>query len=126
MVERGHKIPVHEWWLRLARSLMNNDPRDYTQLSRFSLGQSGVTLELAEALCKEYSRLPPPVVFPRSYEEAVHIVGVAERYGTTIEAPNEGDVISMPPPSVRRSRRRGSTVEHVETQTAPATRRRAR
>lgn len=134
MVERGRAIPVHPWWLRLARNLVLKDTRDlitlgkdlarridgkkkpfnYTQLSRFSQAQTGVTLELAEALCKEY-RLPPPVLFPRSYEESVAMIGTSEKYGNNDPIrTEEADVVPL---QERRARRRRSTAQPVTVQT---------
>jgi hypothetical protein len=126
MRERGHPIPVKGWWLRLAKGLIQAESRDleqlgrdlgkhvkskkqpfsYSALSNFVLGKAPATVELVEALCKEYSRLPPPVFFPSSYEESAMMLGIAERYaGKAIDYGFEGDIVPLPEGRERRPRR---------------------
>lgn len=153
MREKGHAIPiVGDWWLRLARSLLTNDPRDlrtlgrelakavgrkkpfpHTSLSRFATGvlnpQTGapypVTYELINALCAEFSRLPPPIAFARSYEEAVHMQGVAERYDRiSVEETPPATVVPIPKSDDRR--RRGKKPAVVPATLPVSGRRRAR
>jgi hypothetical protein len=152
--ERGHAIPqIGEWWLRLARSLVLNDPRDlrtlgrdlakhlerkqpfpHTTIGRFANKTSNpltkqpypVTYELVLALCAEYSRLPEPIFFPRSYEEAVSMHGVAERYdGIPVEeAPaEEAAVVALPKSDDRRRRGRSAAVSPVASTSSRAPRR---
>jgi hypothetical protein len=97
MRERGNAVPqVGLWWLRLARRLVANDSRDLVTmgrdlakhvdkkqpfdkgtLSRFIKGTGPVTFQLIQALCAEFTRLPTPIVFPDSYEEAVAMLALA-------------------------------------------------
>lgn len=152
MREKGHAIPmVGEWWLSLARSLLANDPRDlrtlgkdlakhvrraafpHTTLSRFANRTLNpltrqpypVTFELIRALCAEFSRLPLPIYFARSYEEAVHMQSVAERYDS-ISLPDEpAPIVPLPRPDDRR-RRGKRPAASPEASAAPVGRRRAR
>lgn len=151
MRERGRPIPAKEWWLRLARSIIANDPRDFRTLgkdlarnikrkspfdhggiSRFATGAVdpktdrpyGVTLEFVEALCTEFTRLPRPVFFPNTYEEAVHMQSVAERYENVVESSTEAAVVPLPQRDDRRRRKRKGDA-HAPMQ-VEATRRRAR
>jgi hypothetical protein len=85
-------------------------PFSYSALSNFVLGKAPATVELVEALCKEYSRLPPPVFFPSSYEESAMMLGIAERYaGKAIDYGFEGDIVPLPrgtrAPAAPRTRR---------------------
>lgn len=126
MRERGHPIPVKGWWLRLARSVVQGDTRDleqlgrdlakhvkakkqpfsYSSLSAFLLGKQPATIELVEALCKEYSRLPPPVFFPGSYEECAQMIVIAERYASqAMEYEFDAEVVPIPVGKERRPRR---------------------
>jgi hypothetical protein len=129
MESRGHPIPVGTWWLNLARGLIESDERDLTrlgedlakrvgradpfshsQLSRFRSGKIGATLELAEALCAEFTRLPRPVFFPQSYEEAVHHSSVVDRYARGAEDRAEpAAVVALPKPGERAPRRKRAT-----------------
>jgi hypothetical protein len=142
MSDRGTSIPVGQWWLALARRLVETDPRDLTTLgkdlakrihrtepfshsllSRFAKGETGATDELAAALCTEYTRLPPAVFFPKSYEEAVHLQTVAERYPTSArEHAAEAPIVPMPEKPRRRRRRAGAATD--DPVTAVATQRR--
>lgn len=92
MAKRSPEIPVWDWWLDEVRDLLEQDqkagrgliqlgkdlqrlvgrakPFSHSVLSRFKAGEIGVTLELAQALCLEFSRLPPPVFFPQSRQLA--------------------------------------------------------
>jgi hypothetical protein len=131
MAERGHIIPAATWWLLLARELVTKDARDltslgedlakhadrkepfsYSQLSRFTRGEIGTTLELADALCAEYTRLPPPAFFPRTYREAVLIQGLTEQLERSGEIPSEKDtpatVVELPKKKRAPKRKRGT------------------
>lgn len=130
MPERGHAIPlVGLWWLRLARSLVANDKRDLSTLgkdlarhvhrraafhkgtlSRFVKGTHPVTYELIRSLCAEYTRLPPPPLFPESYEEAVQMQMVRERYSKMVLDGNENPAPSVTPLRDEDGRRRGKRV----------------
>lgn len=150
MDTRGQAIPVKDWWLNLARRVVSTDTRDYRtlgkelarhvkrpspfnhgMLSRFATGVSdprsgkpiGVTFELALALCAEYRSLPLPVFFPRSYEEAVHIRTVSERYDSADDAPNDDASIISLPDNRRRKRR---ALDEAATSATPSKRRAAR
>ncbi len=111
----GQKIPIQEWWLRLARSLVANDSRDYVTLgadlakhidkkpafdkgtlSRFVKGTGPVTFQLIQALCSEFSRLPMPMFFPSGYEEAVQMQALHERYARMVGVNDEVDAIVTP------------------------------
>jgi hypothetical protein len=139
MRERGNAIPqVGLWWLRLARRLVANDPRDLVTLgkelakhvekkqpfdkgtlSRFIKGHGPVTFQLIQALGIEFSRLPPPIVFPDSYEEAVAILALHERYARTVvgDAP---EAPITPLPANEDGRRRGKRAPAaVEKSSAP-------
>jgi hypothetical protein len=102
MAERGKAVPVNRWWLRLARERVQGEQGElgelgdelaklagrkkawtHTSLSRFKNGHEPVTLELATALCKKY-RLPPPVFFPRSFNEAVEMLEAVDKYDAII------------------------------------------
>lgn len=115
MAAQGKAIPIEGWWLRLARNLVRQDQRPlevlghdlakaygrvvpwtHGVLSRFAAGKGGATLELAQALCLMYSRLPPPVIFPRTYEEAIEMMAVTERYDSFVPVDGaEGSVVNM-------------------------------
>lgn len=151
MDSRGQAIPVNDWWLRLARSVVANDTRDFRtlgkelarhvkrrapfdhgMLSRFATGRPdsrtgkpiSVTYELVLALCAEFSRLPSPVFLPRNYEEAVHMQAVQERFDNTVGGPDDGGTASVVPlPTEGRRRRKRIVDEHADD--APASRRRA-
>lgn len=112
---------MSRWWLRLARERVAKEsgslkdlgkrlqahagrskPWTHTSLSNFVAGREPVTLELARALSKEY-RLPPPVHFCRSYNEALEILFVIEKYDELIAPDDEdalpelpGEIVEMP------------------------------
>lgn len=116
MRDRGNAIPqVGNWWLLLARRLVANDPRDLGTLgkeladhldrkapfdkgtlSRFIKGTGPVTYQLIQALCSEFSRLPMPIVFPASYEEAVQMQALHERYSRMVGVNDEVDAVITP------------------------------
>jgi hypothetical protein len=110
MALRGTTIPVRNWWLRLARGLITHDDRgqvelgkvlakhikrekpfSHTMLSRFAAGHEGITAELAQAMCAEFKRLPIPVFYPRSYEEAAALAATADRYDNIVGADDDDD-----------------------------------
>ena len=149
MDKRGRTIPlplVGEWWVRLARGVINSDPRDlrtlgadlgrhlkgrrkfdHATISRFASGTLNPktqapydpTFELVDALCAEFSRLPRPLFFARNYEEAVHLQVTAERYG--VSTYNSDDTTVSPLP-ITRGRKRNLANSNAEP-SAPAKRR---
>lgn len=128
---------VGAWWLRLARSVIRNaqasgrplrtlgvelarhlddrDKFDHGHLSKFASGaldpRTGepydVSLDLIEALCKEF-RLPRPVFFARSYNEAAKMEAVAEAHDSipVEEFTPEASLTPIPTAEERRRRKR--------------------
>jgi len=152
MAERGRTIPLGdegEWWLRLARERIREDLRprrvlavelakhlpdkpkfDHAHLTKFAAASINPrtgrafdpSLDLIEAICREY-RLPPPLFFARSYNEAVHILGTSERYDRVpVESPPASDVTPLPKIE-ERARRRKSPQQNVAVKPATAKRR---
>lgn len=120
---------IGDWWLDMARRLVGRDERDLATLgrdlavhvdrkppfdkgtlSRFVKGTGPVTYQLIQALCIEFPRLPPPIVFPASQEEAVKIDAIHQRYKRLVGANDndEPDVIPLRP--AEDGRRRGKRV----------------
>ncbi len=116
MRERGHAIPVGDWWLRLARRVITDDSRTrkYEDLgvalakhvrrktpfkraliSKFVTGQAPATLELAKAICIEF-RIPPPFAIARSYAEAAQLMSVTERYDDQPELGEDAPIYQIP------------------------------
>jgi hypothetical protein len=113
MRERGHTIPiVGKWWLNLARRLVADDPRglsilgealalrvdkkqpfDKGTLSRFVKGKHPVTYQLINAIGLEWPRLPPPIVFPTTYLEAVEIDSIHARHAKRVHGEDTEDSI---------------------------------
>lgn len=128
MATRSPEIPVREWWLILARQLLEADTRGLIQLgkdlqkhvgraepfshsviSRFKRGEIGATLELAQALTIEFADLPAPVLFPESNEEALALMHTASRYrsgrGVVIDGPRrEAPIVELPKPKKKAGR----------------------
>ncbi len=95
MAVRSPEIPVSEWWLAAARELLEEDKRSgrnltelgkdlqrqikrakpfsHSVLSRFKAGEIGVTLDLHDALVRE---------FAESREEALDLMHTVSRYRT--------------------------------------------
>lgn len=93
---------VEDWWLRLARGLVEAYPEglvvlgrelakeigrlhpwSHSTLSNFANKKVGAARDLQEALCKKF-RLPPPIFFPRTFAEASQMLGVQERHDRLI------------------------------------------
>jgi hypothetical protein len=149
MDRRGRTIPLFllgDWWLRLARNVIASDPRDlrtlgadlakhlkgkrafdHSFLSRFGHGKAEPTLDLIDALCAEFTRLPRPMFFARTYEEAVHLQVTAERYGAKLSFPSSHDspVTALPSRSRRKVPTQAAHANDGE-RPIPATRRRTR
>lgn len=132
------------WWIRLARKVISNDPRDlrtlgrdlakhvkgrnkfdHSLLSRFASGspdprtgrEAEPTFDLLEALCAEFTRLPRPLFFARSYEEAVHMQVTMERYDSIVGDNDEVPVLALP---TGKSRRRVAAASSAKEHAASA------
>lgn len=115
MSNQGPRIAVEDWWLRLARNLVKSYPDglvvlgrelakevgrvrpwSHSTLSNFANKKIGATRELQDAICQKF-RLPPPILFPRTYAEAAQMLGVKERHDRLI-ADGEVEANDEPPP----------------------------
>jgi hypothetical protein len=100
MAPRGKTIPVEPWWVDEAIVRIENDPErtvpevgkalgvavERTAFSRSFLSRflnrdksTKITLEFTQAVCSLYD-MPPPVLFPRSREEALDLARKASEY----------------------------------------------
>jgi hypothetical protein len=88
---------------------------DHAHLSKFASGaidpRSGEpfdpTLDLIDALCEEF-RLPRPVHFARTFNEAIEQMRIAEHYDKKmpLELAEEAEVTPFPKPDERKRRKR--------------------
>lgn len=140
MGTRSPVIPVGEWWLAEARRMLTDDPRGddelaeilgrhigrprafhRTMLSRFKNGKVGATLDLCNALIREFVDLSCPVLFPESNEEALALMHTASRYrggrgvAITPDAP-PAPIVQLPKP-----KKTGSGVRRAPAGATPAT-----
>lgn len=118
MAMRSPEIPAEQWWLDLARELLEEDKRrgrnltqlgvdlakgigratpfHHTQLSRFKTGDIGATMELADALVREFVDLPCAYLIPKSREESLALMHTASRYRTGNAPPASTNAAVVP------------------------------
>lgn len=138
MSSRGVKIPIQPWWVALARTFIEKDengqirssaaledlgralariqgraePWSRTALGKFVRGDEEPTLELAEALCAMFPRLPKPFYFPRSIEESLRMQNIADRH--VANEPKSAPDAPVHDMAAKRARKRpaGSVASH--------------
>lgn len=133
---------VEDWWLRLARNLVESypdglvvlgrelakevgrlHPWSHSTLSNFANMKVGAARDLQDAICLKF-RLPPPIFFPRTYAEASQMLGIKERHDRLIadaaaDVPVGGtpirDIAQRATPKAPAPRRTATATSHRRT-----------